>query len=69
MTKLLEKAIKVVNKLPEKNQNEIAQIILEEINDEKLWEESFKMSQNLLFHLSDEAIGLHKNNNTKELIL
>ena len=33
MTKLLEKAVKEVNKLSEKEQNELAQIILDEIEE------------------------------------
>jgi hypothetical protein len=35
MTKLLEKAVNKINKLSDTEQNEIAQIILNEIADEK----------------------------------
>ena len=37
MTVLLKKAIKRVSSLSEKEQNELAQIILDEISDEKNW--------------------------------
>ena len=69
MTKLLEKAVNEINKLPEKEQNEMALIILEEIKDEKLWEEKFDKSQDLLSNLADEALDEYKKNNTKDLEL
>ncbi len=56
MTKLLEKAVKEISKLSEKEQNEMAQIILEELKDESLWDESFAKSQGLLSNLADEAL-------------
>jgi len=38
MTKLLEKAVEEISKLPDKEQNEIAQLIFDELNDENLYE-------------------------------
>ena len=56
MTILLEKAIKKVNELSDKEQNEIAEIIIEELEDEKRWSISFKNSQDKLAELADEAL-------------
>lgn len=69
MTKLLEKAVKEVNKLSEKEQNELAQIILDEIEDEKMWEESFNKSQDALSKLADEALDEFNKGSTKSLDL
>ena len=41
MTSLLEKAIKKVNKLSDNEQNEMTEIILEELEDENKWTQSF----------------------------
>ena len=69
MTKLLEKAVKEVNKLSEKEQNELAQIILDEIEDEKKWEESFAKSQDVLSKLADEASDEFNKGKTKPMDL
>ncbi len=55
MTQLLEKAVKKISKLSEKEQDEIAKIILEEIEDEEVWFNKFKNSQSRLSILADEA--------------
>lgn len=67
MTKLLEKAVKEVNKLSGKEQNELAQIILDEIEDEKMWEESFNKSQDTLSKLEEEALHEFNEGKTKPL--
>jgi hypothetical protein len=41
MTELLEKAIAEVRGLPEVDQDAIAQFILEELKDERQWDEAF----------------------------
>ncbi len=48
MTKLLESVILRIKDLPEKEQDGIAQIILEELDDEKLWNGQFAGSQDKL---------------------
>ena len=45
MTELLEKALAEVQELPDSEQDAIAAIILDEIADERRWEEAFKRSQ------------------------
>jgi hypothetical protein len=52
MTHLLEQAIVEVQKLPAPEQDAIAAIILEEIADEKRWEEAFARSQDQLTGLA-----------------
>lgn len=69
MTNLLEKAIKKAGKLPEKEQNVIAEIILEEIEDEKKWEGKFKNNQRKISKLADEAIEEYKVGKTESLKL
>ena len=69
MTKLLEAAVKEISKLPENEQNELAQLILDELRDEKLWDKSFSDSQELLSGLADEALDEHKKGKTKDLEL
>lgn len=69
MTKLLEKAVEEVSKLSDKEQNEIAQIIFEEIKDENLWDNNFAKSQDLLSKLADEAADENTANKTKDLDL
>lgn len=65
MTKLLEIAVNKISKLSETEQNEIAQIILNEIADEKKWYEKFNNSQNELLILADEAKDEFKKGKTK----
>ncbi|HUI30136.1 MAG TPA: hypothetical protein VLX91_07955 [Candidatus Acidoferrales bacterium] len=48
MTKLLENAISRIKRLSEDEQDSMAQIILEELDDEKLWNEQFANSQDKL---------------------
>lgn len=69
MTKLLEEAVKEISKLPEKEQNEIAQLILDELNDEKSWDESFSKSQDFLSKLADEALEEFNKGKTKDIDL
>lgn len=48
MTTLLEKAFDQISKLPIKEQYEVAKIILNEIEDEKVWCDKFKNTQSEL---------------------
>jgi hypothetical protein len=48
MTKLLEQALTEVKKLPEPEQDAIATLILDELADERRWQESFARSQEQL---------------------
>jgi hypothetical protein len=48
MTQLLEQALNEVKKLPEPEQDAIATLILDELADERRWQESFARSQEQL---------------------
>ena len=55
MTRLLEQAIEAAGKLPEAEQDTIATIILEELDDERRWSEAFARSQGPLSKLAEKV--------------
>jgi hypothetical protein len=55
MTQLLQQALTEVQKLPESQQDAIASLILQEIADERLWDESYAKSQNQLAAMAQKA--------------
>ena len=55
MTQLLEKALTVVYKLPPEKQDAIATVILEELEDEQQWDETFAASQDKLAQLAQKV--------------
>lgn len=57
MTELLEQAISKVENLSESEQNAIAAMIIEELEDETKWDKSFSKSQDLLASLAGEAMN------------
>ena len=69
MTTLLEKAVKKISNLSETEQDEIAKIILEEIEDEQAWYNKFTNDQNKLSILADEARKEFKSGKTKDMNL
>ena len=69
MSELLNKAIARVKKLPESQQNEIAAMILEELEDEARWDRAFSSSQDLLAKLAVQALAEDAVGQTKELDL
>lgn len=56
MTELLEQAIAQLKTLPTDKQDEIATLILEELEEEQRWDGSFARSPDLLAKLAAEAI-------------
>ena len=67
MTRLFEKAVEEISKLSKTEQDSIAAVILEEISDEKKWEESFLASQKGLELLAKEALAEYQSGRTKPL--
>jgi len=72
MTQLLEQALREVQKLPGPEQDAIAAMILEEIADERQWDEAFARSQDQLTRLAakvrqDIQAGRVKNPGMDEL--
>ena len=55
MTQLLAQALNEVKMLPEPEQDAMASIILEELADERRWQESFARSQDKLARLAMKA--------------
>ena len=52
MTQLLEKVLTEVYKLPPEKQDTIAAVVLEELEDERLWDKTFAESQDKLAQLA-----------------
>jgi hypothetical protein len=52
MTQLLQQALAEVQKLPQSEQDAIAAIILEELADERRWDDAFARSQDKLTRLA-----------------
>jgi hypothetical protein len=67
VTKLLEKALEEVQKLPASEQDAMAAIVLEELASEQRWAESFARSQDKLAKLAEEALAEYKAGRTKPL--
>ena len=67
MTELLERAIALIRTLPTQEQNAIASMILEEIEDELRWEQQFSRSPDVLAQLTSTAIAEYHAGDTKEL--
>lgn len=67
MTELLERAIARLQALPESEQNAIASIILEEIEDERRWDEAFSQSPDILAELAASAMAEYHAGETQEL--
>lgn len=67
MIQQLEKALTKLAELPELDQEAIANRILAEIEDEKLWHQQFQESQDQLAKLADEALADFKQGKTLPL--
>lgn len=57
MSGLLKQAITELSKLPENQQDAMAQWILDELNDNARWDTAFARSQSQLEQLADEALA------------
>lgn len=55
MTQRLEKAVAEIEKLSAAEQDAIAAVILDEITDERRWDEAFGQSQDQLSSLAEKA--------------
>lgn len=67
MEKLLEKAFKEASDLPEEEKEAFAAFILEELRQEKRWEELYKKSPEKLQQLANEALKEYRQGNTEML--
>jgi hypothetical protein len=67
MTKLLEQAVAKARELPEAEQDAIAQIVIDEIESERRWDELFAKSPEKLRKLADRAWSEHEAGGSEEL--
>ena len=67
MSHLLERAYTEITRLPEADQDVIAALILEELEDERKWQTSFAQSQDALARLAEEALAEHRAGRTQPL--
>ncbi len=67
MTHLLEQAIAKVSDLAPADQDAIAAMILEELEDEQRWAASFASSQNVLARLAKKVRGEISAGRTREI--
>ena len=67
MTQLMEKALAEIRKLPDEQQNSFAVWILDELASERLWEDAFAQSPDLLEEMADEALREHRAGKTRRL--
>ena len=67
MSDLLDRAVQKARSLPDAEQNVIAAIILEELEDEAQWKRAFSKSQDALANLAAEAMEEDRKGETKEL--
>jgi len=65
MTKALEQAFREASKLPEQEQNALAEAIRNEVMGDQDWERSFAASPDALEKLADEAIAEHRAGRTQ----
>jgi hypothetical protein len=67
MTELLERVVRRVKNLSDREQDAIASLILEELEDDARWERSFAESQIVLAKLANEAMAEDKAGKTVAL--
>jgi hypothetical protein len=69
MTKLLGKAFAEADKLPKKQQDELAKWVLAEIEAEQRWSEAFRKSAARLSELASQALEEHHKGKSRPLDL
>lgn len=67
MTKLLKEAFERASRLPESEQDALAAILLEEMADEKRWQEAFRRGEAKLVQLAEEALEEYRAGRTTPL--
>ena len=67
MTKALERAFREASKLPEPEQDALAEAIRNEVLGDDEWEQTFSSSSDVLEELADEAVAEHRAGRTQPL--
>ena len=66
-TQLLERAFAEAAKLPERDQDALAALVMEEMDSEKQWDDAFAHSQDMLAQMAEQALAEHKEGKTRRL--
>jgi restriction endonuclease S subunit len=69
MTQLLERVLDRLHRLPDAEQDAIAAVILDELEDDARWQHAFEQSQDQLATLAQEALAEFRTGKTRELDL
>jgi hypothetical protein len=69
MTQLLEKAVARVSALPDREQDALASVLLDELESEQRWDQLFASSQDLLGLMAREALAEYRAGEAKPLDL
>jgi len=67
MTKALQKAFEVASQLPDREQDDLAAAIIEEVRAEAAWEKALSASLPELERLAEEALQEYRAGRTKPL--
>ena len=67
MTVLFQEAVQKAMTLPEEQQNALGAILLEEMESERRWQESFARSSDVLDKLAEEALEEDRQGRTTDL--
>jgi hypothetical protein len=67
MTELLERAFTEASKLPEKEQDAMAALLLEELSSEQRWEAAFAASQPQLSKMAQAALREFQDGETRPM--
>ena len=67
MTRLLEKAFEEASKLPEAEQDTLAEMLLNDLASEERWTDAFAKSQDELAVLAEEALTEFKQGKTRPI--
>jgi len=66
-TQLLERAFAEAAKLPDRDQDALAALVMEELESEKKWDNAFANSQDMLARMAEQALVEHKKGETRPL--
>ncbi len=66
-TRPLERAFTEAAKLPDRDQDALAALVMEELESEKKWDNAFADLQDMLARMSEQALAEHKTGETRPL--
>ncbi len=67
MTNLLQRAFELARELPEKEQDALAALIIDEMESDRRWQEAFDGSADALDRLAEEALAEYRAGETLPL--